>query len=191
MGLSIQDHTSGSIAYWHSCCHAEMIRFQGWWTYLHTLTYTHTKSTWRHTQHVCLFLLNVIKCCSDTAWCWLWWNKSALPFVFAWLTVVHSEAASQDATKVYASSLSAAAVINKQVFKNHLSRCLPHSRRTTRANEKENDIFLIVFFFLFGQLHFSSFFLMMCRVIWLLYSSSAELCRSWVMEKSWEQRVRK
>lgn len=44
----------------------------------HTYTYTHTKGTWRHTSHVCLFLLNVVKCCLDTAWYWLWWNKSAL-----------------------------------------------------------------------------------------------------------------
>lgn len=78
MGLSTQDHAFGSVAYWHSCYHAEMIWFRGWWTYLRTLTYTHSKSTWRHASHVCLFLLNVIKCCSDTAWCWLWWKKGAL-----------------------------------------------------------------------------------------------------------------
>lgn len=29
MGLSAQDHTFGSFEYWHSCYHAEMIRFQG------------------------------------------------------------------------------------------------------------------------------------------------------------------
>lgn len=113
MGLSIQDHTFGSVAYWHSCCHAEMIRFQGWWTYLRTLTYAHAKSTCRHTKHVCLFLLNVIKCCSDAAWYWLLWNKGALDLCCCLTYGGSFRGCLTGCYKVYASSLSAAAVITK------------------------------------------------------------------------------
>lgn len=89
-----QDHTLGSVAYWHSCYHTGMIWFQGWWmyprelhqqTHTHTLLYTHKKRVQAHVTCV-FFTLHVIKCCSDAAWCWLWWREggASLPFVFVW-----------------------------------------------------------------------------------------------------------
>lgn len=47
--------------------------YQGYSTYLRTPTHT-----CRHTQHIYLSLVNVIKRCSDTAWYWLWWSEGTL-----------------------------------------------------------------------------------------------------------------
>lgn len=180
MGLGIQDHTFGSFACWHSCYHAEMIRFQGWWICLRTLTYSHRKITWRHTSNVCLFLLNVIEHCSDTAWYWLWWNKGALALCCC-LTYGG-----------YGGFLAISCCWDPQ-NRSYLNLCRPHPRCTTLSQWIGAWDFLNHVFLLFGQLYFSSFFFsfLWCAVIWLLYSSLAGLCRSWVMEKSWEQRVRK
>lgn len=59
---------------------AAVIRFQGWWTFVRTLTYTHSQHM--ETRITCLFLQNVIKSCSDTAWRGLCWNGGALPSLF-------------------------------------------------------------------------------------------------------------
>lgn len=115
LGLCTRDHAFGSIAYWHSCYRDEMIRFQGWWIYLRTLTYAHTKSTRRH-AHVWLFLLNVIKCCSDTAWYWLWLKKGG-PGLCCCLTYGGSfRGCLTGCYKVCASSPSAATVITRTVL---------------------------------------------------------------------------
>lgn len=155
MGLSTQDHTFGCVAYWHSCYHAEMIWFQGWWTYLRTLTYTHTESPRRHTSHVCLFLLNVIKRCSDTAWCWLWWNKGALALCCCLTYCGLFRGCLTGCYKVYASTLSAAAVIANTGV---LGSCMPHPRCVNLSRWIGELDFLNHVFLLFRHLHFSNFF---------------------------------
>lgn len=77
MGLSAPGHTFGPVAYWHSCYRRRKWSDSGgWWTYLRTLADVHA-------SHVCLLLLNVIKCSSDTAGCWLWWNSGALALLLS------------------------------------------------------------------------------------------------------------